>query len=190
MAMDKREYAKNLLEKGESHRKTLDKVKEKFGESFSLRTISQIAKEIEAELSDDESAIETAYEESKEKQKLRKEKAFLEKKDSKLMNELDSANKKLDLIAVAQRDDGSYKITRSKKQDKITESTAVICASDRHIEENVDPDTIDGINEYNLAIAEFRAKNFFKNSLKLVDSFENETKIPNIVLWLGGDFIS
>lgn len=46
MAMDKREYAKNLLEKGESHRKTLDKVKEKFGESFSLRTIGEIAKEI------------------------------------------------------------------------------------------------------------------------------------------------
>lgn len=44
--MDKREYAKNLLEKGESHRKTLDKVKEKFGESFSLRTIGEIAKEI------------------------------------------------------------------------------------------------------------------------------------------------
>lgn len=190
MAMDRKEYTKILIEKGESTASIVEKVGKKFEEGISKRTVQRIRKEINDELNDEEDAIEVAYEESKEKQKLRKEKAFLEKKDSKLMSELDSANKKLDLIAVAQRDDGSYKITRSKKPEKKTESTAVICASDRHIEENVDPETIDGINEYNLAIAEHRATNFFKNSLKLVDSFENETKIPNIVLWLGGDFIS
>lgn len=105
MAMDRKEYAKILIEKGESTASIVEKVGKKFEEGISKRTVQRIRKEIEQELSDEENAIEVAYEESKEKQKLRKEKAFLEKKDSRLMQELDNANKKLDLIQVAQMDD-------------------------------------------------------------------------------------
>ena len=89
MAMDRKEYTKILIEKGESTASIVEKVGKKFEEGISKRTVQRIRKEINDELNDEEDAIEVAYEESKEKQKLRKEKAFLEKKDSKLMSELD-----------------------------------------------------------------------------------------------------
>jgi len=70
------------------------------------------------------------------------------------------------------------------------ESTAFMIASDWHIEEDIDTETVDYLNEYNPDIATKRAMNFFANGLKLTNMFSKETKINNIVLWLLWDFIS
>ncbi len=177
------EFAKKLISMDLAHVDIKKKYKEKTGETITTYTIKKLREELE------DDSIEKQYEESKQKQQLRKEKAFLEKKDNKLMKELDSANKRLELLEVAQLDDGKYSI-KSKGKSKKTESTAVICASDWHIEEVVKPEQVQWLNEYNLKVAEYRATNFFKNSLKLIQSFENETTIKDMVMWLGWDFIS
>ena len=63
-------------------------------------------------------------------------------------------------------------------------------ASDWHIEERVDPITINDMNNYNLEIAKRRATNFFKNGLKRIKVLRSGYNIDTLILGLLGDFIS
>lgn len=71
-----------------------------------------------------------------------------------------------------------------------SESTIIACASDWHVGERIDIESVNGVNEFNPGIATIRAKNFFKKLLTITHIFRGSTKIKNLVLWLGGDFIS
>jgi len=82
----------------------------------------------------------------------------------------------------------SYKIKRTTK-DKL-EAVAVIVASDWHAEEKVDPKKTNGLNEFNLEIADQRINRFFNNTLRLLKITERDTRINDYVLALLGDFIS
>ena len=70
------------------------------------------------------------------------------------------------------------------------EATVVVLASDWHIEERVDPDTINDLNDHNLAIAKKRAVEFFQASLRLTQILGKDVKITTMVLALLGDFIT
>lgn len=76
------------------------------------------------------------------------------------------------------------------KRSKISQSTAVVVASDWHLEEPVIPSMVEGVNEYNLSIAKARAERFFQNSLKLTEMTRSKSQIDNLVLALLGDFIT
>jgi hypothetical protein len=76
------------------------------------------------------------------------------------------------------------------KSNKSSEATAFAVASDWHIEETIDPDTVNGLNEFNLDIAEERIETFFKSVLRLTDIERAGTDIDNLVLCLLGDYIS
>jgi hypothetical protein len=82
------------------------------------------------------------------------------------------------------------KIKTPKKEKGKTHYTAILHASDWHIEERVDPKRLHGLNQYNPQIAEVRARNFFINSMKLIKRFTPDEGIDNIVLALNGDYIS
>lgn len=69
-------------------------------------------------------------------------------------------------------------------------ATAIMVASDWHVEEQVDPTTVNGLNEYNLEIAEKRASEFFRKGLFLTNLIRNGIKIDRLVLSLLGDLIS
>lgn len=77
-----------------------------------------------------------------------------------------------------------------KVSDKKGESIAVVIASDWHIEETIKPETVNGLNQYTLSLAEARTKQFFQNTLKLVKKEQQESKIETLVLALLGDFIT
>lgn len=76
------------------------------------------------------------------------------------------------------------------KDSSINIATPVILLSDWHFEETVEANTINEINKYNLEIAQKRWFNCIQNSLWLVNNDRNHSKIDNLVLWLGGDFIT
>lgn len=78
-----------------------------------------------------------------------------------------------------------YKVSDSK-----SEATAVVLASDFHLEETVRPETVNNLNKFDLKIAEARVKEFFQNTLKLVEKEQFSTRIDTLVLALLGDFIS
>lgn len=71
-----------------------------------------------------------------------------------------------------------------------SEATAVWVASDWHLDEVIDPATINYMNEFNPKIAEDRAKNFFKNWLRLTDIMSKDIKIEHILMAVLGDMIS
>lgn len=70
------------------------------------------------------------------------------------------------------------------------EGTVVMVASDWHVEERVDPKTINGVNEYSLEVAERRATGFFQSGLRLTRLLQQDIQIRTIVVPLLGDFIS
>ncbi len=70
------------------------------------------------------------------------------------------------------------------------EATAVAVASDWHAEEFVNPDTINGLNKYDLTIAKQRATEFFQATLRLTQILQKDTRIDNLILALLGDFIT
>lgn len=70
------------------------------------------------------------------------------------------------------------------------EATAVLCASDWHVEETVNHHSTNGLNEFNLEIAEERIRKFFSASVVLTQIERNGVKITDCLLWLGGDLLS
>lgn len=72
------------------------------------------------------------------------------------------------------------------------ELTAVVLASDWHVEEPVDPNSVAGRNEYNLAIAEQRIDRFFQGIIWNIEHQRASKKlaIRDLVLWLGGDIMT
>lgn len=78
----------------------------------------------------------------------------------------------------------------AKYSDSVGEATAVVLASDWHVEEKVVPEKVNFKNEYTLPIAKIRAEEFFTNTLKLINLHRNVIKIDTLVLALLGDFIT
>ena len=70
------------------------------------------------------------------------------------------------------------------------EATVVVLASDWHIEERVDPDTINGLNTHNLDVARKRAVEFFQASLRLTQILQKDVEIHTMCLALLGDFVT
>jgi hypothetical protein len=73
---------------------------------------------------------------------------------------------------------------------KSSESTAFVLASDWHAEENVRPETINGRNSFNLAIAKRRIQRFYENVVYLIELQRKGTRIDNLVLCLLGDMMN
>lgn len=77
-----------------------------------------------------------------------------------------------------------------KESSHDSEAVAFAIASDWHIEEHVDPKTVNGMNRYTVEIAKKRAEQFFQHTLKLVRKESTSVKINTLVLALLGDFLS
>lgn len=99
------------------------------------------------------------------------------------------ADQRADLAEVL-RDAPGVPTAYAKPMKSRGPATAIICMNDWHVEEKVDPRTINGLNEYNLTIAAARIKKAFQNSIKLLDSERSISKIRDAKLWLGGDLIT
>lgn len=72
----------------------------------------------------------------------------------------------------------------------LREATALACASDWHIEEEVKPEQVAGRNRYNLDISERRMRRFFEAVRYAINFNRQIFRIRDLVLWLGGDVIT
>lgn len=104
----------------------------------------------------------------------------------KRINELTTLNDSL--LTIKQAKTQITKVTANP--ELLNEVTAVIVASDWHIEEPVDASTVNYMNEFNLEIAERRIHRFMQNAAKLVNMFAKSSNLRNAVLALLGDFIT
>jgi len=70
-----------------------------------------------------------------------------------------------------------------------SQATAIVMASDWHCEEVVKPTTVQGRNKYNPDIAQERADRMWQKTVMLTERQRFDTKVDNLVLVLGGDYI-
>ena len=78
------------------------------------------------------------------------------------------------------------KPSANKGQD---EATVVACLTDVHIGATVLPGQVQGLNEYNIAVAKSRVDQFFRKVARLADKERQDVVINELVLFLGGDII-
>lgn len=81
-------------------------------------------------------------------------------------------------------------IKRRETASGLREATAVVMCSDWHIEEPVDLEKTNGMNQYDLSVAEKRIKKLTDGYLWLLDMHRSKFAIRDMVLWLGGDLLT
>lgn len=83
------------------------------------------------------------------------------------------------------------KLSISASDPGIDEVTAVTCFSDAHIDEYVDPATVNGLNKYNPDIAKQRVEKYFTRLLYMIRVFrKGGIVIKHLVFAVLGDIIS
>jgi hypothetical protein len=81
-------------------------------------------------------------------------------------------------------------IIRPRQSSGTNEATVFVAASDWHVEEEVDPRRINGLNKFNLEIAQERVTTFWQKVVELTKLLQQDVKIEDVVIALLGDFIS
>lgn len=69
-------------------------------------------------------------------------------------------------------------------------AVAVALMSDWHVEERVDPNKINGVNKYSLAIAKKRIERYFQGLAWKIRHHRSDYEIKRLIAFLLGDFIS
>lgn len=111
------------------------------------------------------------------------------KKYKQAVQQIEELQTELDAALAVRQGAETFRIT-PHKSDGTSEATAVWLASDWHLEEIVTKAQTNGINEFNLAIAEERAKQYFQRAVHLTKLFAKDVDIKNVVVALLGDFIT
>lgn len=142
---------------------------------------------IKNQLKEDEMKKETASSQI-QKQKQKDELSEANKVNKQLIRENARLEKERNAILKIKASKSSYSIKPS--DTKSIEAVAVIVASDWHTEEIVKASSVNFLNTFNLAVAEGRIDNFFKNAVKLLSIGNTDTVIKKVILALLGDFIS
>lgn len=81
-------------------------------------------------------------------------------------------------------------IAPRERKSGLIEGTCQVLASDWHIEEEVKPEQVAGRNRYNLDISKQRMTRFFEAARWGLNFNRQAFKIRDMILWLGGDFIT
>ncbi len=122
--------------------------------------------------------------------KLREKLKHSENKNKTLMAELEASNGIIEAMTEIEEREPEPVVIGSRKFSTKNEGTAFLLLSDTHIEENVDPSTVNFLNEYNPGIAKDSFVNFFRKGVNLCEIFGRDIQIKNIVLAILGDIIS
>ena len=69
-------------------------------------------------------------------------------------------------------------------------ATVIVALSDWHVEERVDSATVNGLNQYDLDVADRRIAELSERFAVLLEHARQLVKVPRVVVWLGGDFLS
>jgi hypothetical protein len=107
-------------------------------------------------------------------------------------SDLEDALEQNDLIRDLDEHDLMVRELEAFSRSNTTEGgcTAIICATDWHLEKNVVPSTVSGLNEFNLDIAEKRINQLWRKSAYMIDLWRNVADVDEVLLWLGGDLMN
>ena len=136
-----------------------------------------------------EKPLEQAIHEDRAIRKLREETGSYKKKYEHVLTDLAFLEREVE-AARAIGDHSSVFPIEPKNSTGETEAVAVAVASDWHVEEVVNPHTVNNLNKYNPDIAKKRSIRFFQLVERMIRKERQDVVIHKLVLFLGGDFIS
>lgn len=122
--------------------------------------------------------------------RLKAKNAALEMRIKQLLDDLSSAQRLNDYANDARMMHVEGIKPRERASGAVREATALVLASDWHIEERVMPEQVANRNRYNLEISARRMERFFEATRYGLVFNRQIFKIRDLVLWLGGDFIT
>lgn len=123
--------------------------------------------------------------------KLKQENSVLKHRLNDTIRHLEQCKFELDTaIKVGKAKDIVRPIQPRECKSNLREACWVALASDWHIEESVDADSVNGVNSYSMAIARRRVTRFFEGVGWLAQYHASKFRLRDGILWLGGDLIS
>lgn len=105
------------------------------------------------------------------------------------VEELDAWEQRAELLALLQ-DAAPPKAVKKSSRKTEGRTSAILVLTDWHVEEQVDPSTCNGLNEYNLDIAGRRIERCFQKAVQLIDAWGRTWPVDDVVVALLGDFIT
>ena len=105
-----------------------------------------------------------------------------------LQSDLEAAEKRSELLAEVGRLPRIEEWEADKRKTRKGEATAIVALSDWHVGEVIKPETVDGKNEFSPEVASRRIERVFSKIPEYVERYV--PMASEIVLWLGGDFIT
>ena len=122
--------------------------------------------------------------------RLRSEVANLKSRYKAALGQIDRERERADAIAgLAGLKSKAAKPARLTKSVKGA-ATVIVALSDWHVEERVESATVNGLNQFDLDVADKRIAELSERFAILLDHQRQLVKVPRVVVWLGGDFIS
>lgn len=125
----------------------------------------------------------------RERQQAAAEAGVLRRKYEEALKTIEQKDREIGALGALGAGLETYRIAPKKGRGS-SEGTVILAASDWHVEEQVKPGTVSGLNEFNLDIAKARATKFFQSGLRLVRLLQQDIAINTLALPLLGDFIS
>jgi len=110
-------------------------------------------------------------------------------KNEHLMGQVEALKKEVEVALKLKSSPQSYRIEQKRTREK-SHSTAIALASDWHLEEVVQAKMTNGLNQFDEKIAKERVVNFARNTARLWEISNNDTRVSDMVLGLLGDFIT
>lgn len=123
--------------------------------------------------------------------KLKQENRELKAKNEQLVAELADSSEYREVVKAALSSPlPRPRINPRERKSGLREATPLVLASDWHVEEEVKPERVAYRNKYNLEIATQRMQRFFEATRWAIRQQRDTFKIRDLILWLGGDFIT
>ena len=105
--------------------------------------------------------------------------------------DLDNATRKIEFYEETTVPGKKLSVPKAKsRRPKKGKATALFCLCDWHSEETVDPDTVKGMNAYDLDICKKRLEKLWDKCGFLVEDARSISDVRDAVVWLGGDHIT
>ena len=121
--------------------------------------------------------------------RLRAEVAGLRGRYKAALAQIDRERERADALIGLQGIEPVRPSTKSVKGQKHA-ATMVVLISDVHCEETVRPETVNGLNSYDLDVCQSRLDELQERFFALLEHERQLTRIDRVVVWLGGDLIS
>jgi hypothetical protein len=121
--------------------------------------------------------------------RLRSEVASLKARYKAALGQIDAERTRADAIAGLTGIKGKAPPARKAKAAK-GGATVIVALSDWHVEERVDPATVNGLNDYDLEVADRRIAELAERFAALLEHERQLVTVDHVVVWLGGDFLS